>query len=652
MTNVALNNNCPSPSNPQSFDGARFHPLNKAYGTQDNSYASKFLGGSSDLGTWWEQANEYYTDVKNGKAEKPSEPEWQEFLNQMNWADQTLHPYGGNPDAAYMDDEGNYGDYGNQGPVINEFGGKEGPNKGSFNYDMVSTHIGFTGDNTRNDIFGTDNSIDLDTPSAQVTTEITQDHGVSVLKVIVKTSDGTAVYYYDDYTNPDFKLDINIPNINKVTGLTGLPAELQAKIHAKKFDPNAKPEEQVPESSVPGKPVDGQPNTYYYEGTAGQVIDFTPVGSGPNGVTKIFDIDSDANISLKNGDHVNVTLAPAGSDYDFDMTITHKDGSKHVIHMNKPFKTNLNATKEFVTFDLNNDGVADGEAGKVPTELKDYLTLNSTGEAEEGAPLTEGDTAPDSVENGTANYTKSPDVDVHANYDDDVHMHNISAPGTVVIHGADYSDTMAVDYDETTHTWTIAVFKGGDMSQMETFIVKGGPNTKVVLDVMGVTSLTPDSETENVQIGLNGATGATNDEAATRGEALPSREQILANLPTYIQGRVDVQEFIVLFDAAVKSGLPEDWKKVKDKMSHMDGDYVNDLVRSLITSFSNIVGGDFLKLQEMLKLIPADVRTHMRNQLGRADEGWDETDGDWDEKHEGEIWDSQGTEDVIDATLN
>lgn len=49
-------------------------------------------GDSAELAGWYEQAHAYYQSVQNGQSARPAEGEWQEFLDQMNWAYAQLYP--------------------------------------------------------------------------------------------------------------------------------------------------------------------------------------------------------------------------------------------------------------------------------------------------------------------------------------------------------------------------------------------------------------------------------------------------------------------------------------------------------------------------------------------------------------------------------
>ena len=66
--------------------------------TQDNlwqSYASmrdnEFHSmNQAELADWYEQAYDYYQQVQSGAVSQPTQAQWQDFLDQMNWAQQQL----------------------------------------------------------------------------------------------------------------------------------------------------------------------------------------------------------------------------------------------------------------------------------------------------------------------------------------------------------------------------------------------------------------------------------------------------------------------------------------------------------------------------------------------------------------------------------
>ncbi len=333
---------------------------------------------------WYRQAADFVKAVENGYQMTPEEQQrYPEMLTEMNWIYNQLWdganraPSSNGPPMVGGED---------QDPITNEFGGELGPD-GNFTYDMVQTNIGFTGKDTRNDVFGTQNTLSFDQPSAKASFEMTMDHGVQVLKVIVTTSKGKAVYYYDAHTSPEFALTVSMADPTKVSGLENLPADLKSKIKVEKFDPNKKPEEDDAQSTATGQPVEGKENEWYYKAEdINQTIDFHPK-AGENEThyvvgnsTISLDLDASADVT---GGSFNVN----GSTYDYKIVVTNADKSTDTFYVKKPFNTHINAVEGTVSFD---GTPADGTT--VPDEFSENITLNV------GDGVSGGNGGPDSVD--------------------------------------------------------------------------------------------------------------------------------------------------------------------------------------------------------------------------------------------------------------
>ncbi|MFO1520038.1 MAG: hypothetical protein U1F57_10305 [bacterium] len=146
-------------------------------------------------------------------------------------------------------------------------------------------------------------------------------------------------------------------------------------------------------------------------------------------------------------------------------------------------------------------------------------------------------TPPDSASGDTATWNTWSDVNAYAA--DGYVNHNITAPGTVTIHGNSFSDTFEIkDYQAgPPQTWTILVHKDGklDAANTESFTVKGGANTKVVLAAMDASSIVKSDgtpETDQAKLGSvqvqsgDSTTGATgNSGVDTSNDTEPSDKQ-------------------------------------------------------------------------------------------------------------------------------
>lgn len=316
----------------------------KSYGSgadYSQAPAAKALGVDPALAGWIEEAKAYIREVQSGQTRVDDPAAYQELVTQqLPWAMSQAQQSGwGDPGMVG-------GDYGQQqGPQVNDFGGEMGPD-GTFNYDIMKTEIGFTGDGTRNDVYGTDNTLNLEQPSAHASFEMTQDKGVDVLKVVVTTSKGTAVYYYDAHDSADFLLNANIADPSKVSGLESLPAELQNKIHVEKFDPEKKDAAASQDSSVPGTYNETTHEWEYEAESADETISFM-AEPGENQVHKVW---GNADISVKPSDTVAITPALNAKAADADpnndeifVIVTHRDGTKDTYKCQPGFNCTVHA---------------------------------------------------------------------------------------------------------------------------------------------------------------------------------------------------------------------------------------------------------------------------------------------------------------------
>ncbi len=318
-------------------------PHSKSYGS-----AKALESGSSDLqkqqADWYAQAYAYYNNaVTSGDAQRPSDAEWNDFLNQMNWVYEQL--YGGYQGAAPMSGEAPWGDE-DTGPSVNEFGGTMGPD-GNWVYDTPETEITYQPDGMRHDVYGYTNTLNVPSASAKVTYEITND-GLQppsqVLKVIVKSAQGESVYYYHNYADPDFKLNINVPKATQVSG--ALPDDIMNKIKVGKYTAQGSAGDGS-EAGVPADHVSDDGTNIYVGNGPDDTIDFGPASDGSDSVN---DVQANSNHTFKNDDQVTVEQAPKGSDYDYILTVEHSDGSKDVYHLHKEYNTQLNGIPEHITF--------------------------------------------------------------------------------------------------------------------------------------------------------------------------------------------------------------------------------------------------------------------------------------------------------------
>jgi hypothetical protein len=162
-------------------------------------------GNDPDLAAWYEQAYAYYNAVESGVEPRPGDAEWNQFLNQMQWAYQQLKGSGGS--------------------WANPYGGTSGP-QGNMVYNDKKVRIGFTGEGVH-DIWSNDFTLDVALSSAKVTVEKTLDTRFSppedVIKITVKdpATGKERVYFVHGFDSME-SVKINTPNAKNVTDPTRL----------------------------------------------------------------------------------------------------------------------------------------------------------------------------------------------------------------------------------------------------------------------------------------------------------------------------------------------------------------------------------------------------------------------------------------------
>lgn len=171
---------------------------------QFSAYGIGGEGNNPELAAWYEQAYAYYNAVQNGVEPRPERTEWNQFLDQMQWAYQQLKGSGGS--------------------WANPFGGTMGT-QGNLVYNDEKVRIGFTGDSGVHDIYSNNFTLDVASASARVTVEKTRDTRFSppedVIKITVtdQATGKESVYFLHDIDSIE-SIKINTPNAKNVTDLT------------------------------------------------------------------------------------------------------------------------------------------------------------------------------------------------------------------------------------------------------------------------------------------------------------------------------------------------------------------------------------------------------------------------------------------------
>ncbi|HEX5035051.1 MAG TPA: hypothetical protein VFW62_11255, partial [bacterium] len=373
-----------------NFSGISNQPSIKGLGYAPETPTTKGLGEGTGAPTatqadpalvaWFEQANAYYNAVMAGdpSTPQPTEAEWNDFLAQLQWAQQQLgYGTGGAPGTMGMVG-GGYG--APQGPQSNQFGGMSGT-MDNWVYTNAEAEIGFTGNGTH-DIWSNDVTINVAPVSGHVTIEQTTDTrfqpNEQVTKVVVTDpATGTeAVYFLHDFDPTKDTLKITTPEEDQVTNNSGWADGVYSW---EEFTPGGTTETaSQPDASIDG--VEQSDGSMLYEPEfAGETVNFW---ANPNGADvtepQVHTVYADANISVKPSDEVAVTM-------DGDVmvvTVTHTDGSTDVYNVQKGYNANINQKAEYVTI----GGAAATEG--IPAEFSERLTLNGVsevGEPEEGA---------------------------------------------------------------------------------------------------------------------------------------------------------------------------------------------------------------------------------------------------------------------------
>lgn len=629
---------------------ANFLPLQnfKAFAASANQ--SKALGASnSELAQWMEDAKDYLRAVRNGDVEKPSPQAWSEFLGWMQWAESRL----GSAGTSWGDPMSEMGTPDVQTEGVNEFGGEMGP-QGSFNYDMSKTVIGFTGDKTRNDSYGTDNTL-IFPPSAKVNCEMTTDHGVEVLKITVTTSQGSAVYYYDQHSAAEFKLDIQVPNASQVKGLD----VLKGKITVSK--PGDKSKAATEQTTVIGTPVEGKPDSYYYEAkNSEETLVFSPQ-AGKNETHYVFgklnlaELPVSSKVAVQKSDN---------AEYDYKIIVTHKDKSTDTFYVRKPFTTQINTLPEFVQF----EGAT--EAGQVPEAMQKYFTLESAKNEDEKTESEAVDgTAPTRTDGGVAYYDdpKLEEIELTANYDDAVKEHRISSSGVVNLSVASNADTVVITKNGD-GSYRIEVYKNGVTNasdakyRREVYTIEGASQIHINALVAKV------KYTNETGISPHAYIPGVDKTISVTGETLPEVSEIeipagsiVGNVPSGGYTLEKSLEFAQLMERALRSGSLLDWSTFQSAIKEFTDSFFpggmteadiancygswNNVIRKVMTGLFKAVGSDTKKFNEILKKIPAEIRSSLSSLVMARKDELGETQG-------GDQWNSATIAAMIDASLS
>jgi hypothetical protein len=297
------------------------------------------------------------------------------------------------------------------------------------------------------------------------------------------------------------------------------------------------------------------------------------------------------------------------------------------------------------------------DLGPQETE-KDPATGGNTGETGDSRkplnPNFADDSAPSRVDekNKTAVYDVDTNVNIHSSYEDKIDTHEITASGTVTLHGGNQNASFVVTYDEGSKKFIISEsgVDGNGKSVTETYKVDAENVTKVIFDSKKVdlSALTKDQQ-KKIQVGADAQAAKENAKVTwptgqwknfiPAGDHSSEAGDIAGKMDRCMQGQAD-------------------WKTVLDDLNERnswDGYYahagdqnLNDMIRKLTTALYRVSGASDQKdprFVKLLQMIPPDVRaalidwvTHCHDELG--------------EKKGGEMWTSQETADILQTSLN
>lgn len=329
---------------------------------------TKSLGYNSnpDLTTWYEDAtsfNNWYQAVLRGEIELqageslPSQQEYNDFLYQMQWAEGELgyqsSTWGEDPYSSSAYDAPSVPDGASNGAV------------GNYVYTAEDNEITLDGsDPTPVDVWG---NLTLNVPppctvTAEVTTDTRFQPPEEVLKYVVTNpslrdaygNTQQTVVFVHDYQGGAYSVnaDIKSDGSSRFTDYTG--GLVTGGEYVDPAEAEAEAAEALAEASIEGElSSDG---TYtVYDGTTVGTIDFTPVGSGTEGEVTINDVQGDSTITVHNTDTVTVQKMAKSSEWDYEVTVKHEDGSSDVYRLHSEYHCTINAVPEHITF-LKSDG--------------------------------------------------------------------------------------------------------------------------------------------------------------------------------------------------------------------------------------------------------------------------------------------------------
>lgn len=635
---------------------------------------TKALGADPSLATWYEQAYDYYQQVRSGAAPMPEGEAWNDFIMQMNWAYEQLQgpSWEGDPwgidDSWYLEEDPFASPQGGGDP----YGAQVGPS-GNLIHNKATAELGLIGGVTR-EIWSNEINIRIPSLSAQVQAIVTQDDSVqppeSVLKIRVTDpatgqSDTFIVHDYEDA-----EVHVFTPEADQVQDDQGL---LQWQSYQE--TPSAEMGDAV---NMPVETLED--GTYLVEAPMGEVIDFTPPWNPNGGENQTWELWGDFNLNLRPSDRVHVSEGTPNDPDGFTLRITRRNGQVITLHTHEGFKGNLNANPENITWGgesgaLNladgmvTDTVLDeslstdpgatplppagpdesGDSG-VPPEFADHFTLNGEDFSDGGAATEAAGDPPTRKEDGQRIWDGR-DFDISSRNDGKESY--IYARGKVTLRATSNQEYWRVTWDASRQAYKVEVFGDADHSAealQETFYVDNMVD-ELVFDV------------DPSHLSLEEPVGQEFDEHAVdtgspQGEKITilgeedkgdkagmdwPTQLIQAAIPRDISGTRYAQKMDLLISGALKTG---DWASFEAYLVSLlssNPGKANDGVRTLIQGIYDAVDQNDQEFDKLMDLIPENVRNRMVELLMFREGELNET--------QGERWNSAETASRILATM-
>ena len=406
---------------------------------------------------WLEKATAYVEGVQNGTIqEDPSDPNYAPIWQYEQWIQQVSTQVFGTGSGGMNLPMGGDGTPAAASQPQCPPGAILTPD-GNFCFDEKNADIIYDGNPTRSDVNSHNVRLGVNSMGAKYTFSEVPDPvtGESVLKLVIDGPHGQQTYVFNNAGDADFNLDIFAADPNAITP-DMIPDAFKDKVKVRDVeDFNKSEEEQMPQASFSGNPLQPEKKddgTFFYEAldTVGY-IDFNPTSQGEGVPNETHEVEGNCNINLKPSDEATVTKAPAGSDYDYVITVKHSDETTDTFYVKKEWITNINGKTEHVTFDGFDNGGEELKAGSVPTELSGTFQVNGVAGAQE-CPFVPaaGDTAPNVIsEDGkSVTYNQPQPVTVHAQHGDEADSHVITTTQSVDIYPESLSDKVDVKINE------------------------------------------------------------------------------------------------------------------------------------------------------------------------------------------------------------